>query len=472
LGLAISKKLVEQMSGEIGVESTLGEGSLFWFTAYFRKQPSNRQQADCDRMNLQGLRLCCVDDNETNRYILVQYAREWGMDVSCAATSREALTLIKNTAASGKPFDLAILDMKMLGMDGLTLARTLKADPATSAMRLVLLTSLGRRGDAGKAQEAGFSGYLTKPLQKKMIESCLEIVMGFKADESQGKRLPLITKYGVKECGVRQVGRILVAEDQSVNQELAIMMLERMGHHVDVVANGEEAVEAVRHKKYDVVLMDCRMPEMDGYTATQAIRKREGKGKRIPIIAVTANAMQGDHEKCLKAGMDDYVTKPIKAEKLEAVLSRWLSKETSEQREHEPTGYVDPALVSSYGEMRALSSRTLEEWRAMFGEGYSDFLARIVEQFVKDVGECVEQVQKFVHDGELEPLANTAHGLKGISGNVGAERLHQLALNLEQNCRHGSGEKVHNLVSQIQEEFGRVEQAFHDELAQQTKSSI
>jgi len=275
LGLAISKQLVEHMEGQIGVERTPGQGSMFWFTACFPKQPQDQQKVIGERKNLQGLRLCCVDDNETNRYILLHYAGDWGMEVSSAATPREAISLIQSAAARGRPFDLAILDMEMPGMDGLTLAQTLKNDPTTAAVKLVLLTSLGRRGDAAKVKEVGFSAYLTKPVRKDQMRACLEIVMGLESAEDQEQNLPLITQYNIKKCKPRQAARILVADDHTVNQQLAIMMLERMGHQVDVVANGEEAVKAVTRKKFDAVLMDCQMPEMDGYAATQEIRKRE-----------------------------------------------------------------------------------------------------------------------------------------------------------------------------------------------------
>ena len=381
------------------------------------------------------------------------------MEVSSAATPREAISLIQSAAARGRPFDLAILGMEMPGMDGLTLAQTLKNDPTTAAVKLVLLTSLGRRGDAAKVKEVGFSAYLTKPVRKDQMRACLEIVMGLDPAEGQEQNLPLVTQYSIKECKPKQAARILVADDHTVNQQLAIMMLERMGHQVDVVANGVEAVEAVNRKTFDVVLMDCQMPEMDGYAATQEIRRREALSvrgeaeyrengeassegrdtryeRRIPIIAMTANAMPGDREKCLEAGMDDYVAKPIKPEELAAALDRWLPEGSSPRWEQNPEKpQIDLAPVPSQPGLPALSSPTLEEWRSMLGDGYQGFLARITEKFVTEAGECVEQVKKFLLDGDVEELAKTAHDLKGISGNVGAEGLQRLAMVLEQHCR-------------------------------------
>lgn len=344
LGLAISRQLIELMHGEIGVNSVRDEGSTFWFTVRLAKQLSMSQQELPVSSNLRGLSLCCVDDHATNLQLLGQYAEDWEMEPVMASMPAEALSLLQERAAQGQRTDLAILDMEMPGMDGLTLAKVMKADPRLAEIRLILLTSLGRRGDAALAQKAGFSGYLTKPVRKAQLHDCLLAVMNHTSPDDQKRQSSLfITQHRLHEVKVRSQTRILVADDHRVNQQLAVLMLERLGYRADIVANGNEAVEAVSRVPYSLVLMDCQMPEMDGYQATTEIRRREAEDEkretnnerratsnerrgtlRIPIIAMTANAMQGDREKCLEAGMDDYLSKPIKSDQLQLILSKWL----------------------------------------------------------------------------------------------------------------------------------------------------
>jgi len=273
LGLAISKQLVEQMGGEIGVESHSGQGSLFWFTVRLSKQTPATQKDDIPRAPLQGLRVCCIDDHPMNRFLMMQYCTDWGMEGEVAATPGEGLELIQAAKADGKPFDLAIVDLEMPEMDGMALAKAIKANPAIADMKLVLVASFGRRGDVALGRDAGFSGYFTKPMRKEQIHACLELVMG--QSEAKLSSDHLITRYTLREKDGQRSCRILVVDDHIINQQLAVLMLEQLGHRVDVVENGLEAVEAVFWKTYDLLFMDCQMPEMDGYEATQEIRKRE-----------------------------------------------------------------------------------------------------------------------------------------------------------------------------------------------------
>lgn len=347
LGLVISKKLVEQMGGEMGVKSTPGQGSQFWFTIRLSKPPYRTEPDTYPSVSLQGVRVCCIDDHPINRLLLVQYCTDWGMTGVEAESSMDALQVLRSAAQEGKPFELAIVDREMPDMNGMLLAQTIKGDPTIAETKLILVTSLGRRGDAALAREAGFSGYFTKPVRKSQILACLEMVLTQTQTGTETSESALITQYTVREREAQQSARILVADDYTINQQLAVLMLERIGHRVDVVANGLEAVEALSRKSYDVVLMDCQMPEMDGYDATREIRAREARSesrraeeteaqaegaiakKWTPIIAMTANAMQGDREKCLSAGMDDYVSKPLKRDALEKVIAQWLSADRS-----------------------------------------------------------------------------------------------------------------------------------------------
>ncbi len=322
LGLAISKRLIEQMGGTIGMESMLGKGSWFWFTVPLAKQPTKPviQQPVQD---LTGLRVCIVDDNATNCQLLEQHVRNWGMIHRTAISGEAALAALSEASRIGRPFDLVLIDMQMPEMDGLELGRRMKADTNLQHTKLVLLTSAARRGDAKQAQTNGFSAYLTKPIRKHQLYDCLRLVAA-QRDTDQTSSTSPVTIHSLSESQAHLKGRILVADDNIINQRVATKMLEKLGWHVDVVANGEEAVAALSRSDYRLVFMDCQMPEMDGFSATQAIRDLEGAIRHTPIIAMTANAMEGDREKCLAAGMDDYLAKPITITTLKTMLARWL----------------------------------------------------------------------------------------------------------------------------------------------------
>jgi len=355
LGLAICKKLVEQMGGTIGMNSQVGQGSTFWFTAQFPKQPDQALQPSLTK-ELAGLRICCIDDHPVNRQLLEEFTRTWGMQVTSASTPIEALTLIKHSQEQGTPFHVAIVDMEMPGMDGLTFGRVIKADPQLGDIRLILLTSVGQRGDVKAAKVAGFSGYLTKPIRKSVLRDVLkhtlETVMGLESEKIHHPDTKVVTRYSALETTKTERPRILVVDDHHVNQQLAEMMIARLGYKVDVAANGQEAVEACATIPYGLVFMDCQMPVMDGYEATKKIREAErvkskGLGVRsqeqeialsdspdaspltphglphLPIVAMTANAMPEDRDKCLQAGMDDYLSKPIRPDSLAQIIAKW-----------------------------------------------------------------------------------------------------------------------------------------------------
>ena len=326
LGLSISKQLVALMGGQIGVVSIPGEGSTFWFTASFDKQRAG-EVALLHVESLENLRVLIVDDNATNRRILSHQLSSWGMVHAQAESGARALELLQTAVAEGKAYDLAILDLLMPGMDGFELARMIKSNAHTSRMRLVLLTSAGERGDGTRSRDAGISAYLSKPVRQSQLFDCLISVMS-KADSAHTlSRLAstLTTKHTLQEAKKASHGLILLAEDNLVNQKIAIRQLSKMGYRCNAVANGREAVEAVCRIHYDLVLMDCQMPEMDGYEAAREIRHLETGKRRIPIVAMTANALEGDRQRCIAAGMDDYITKPVKTLELQTTLARWRS---------------------------------------------------------------------------------------------------------------------------------------------------
>ncbi|BFU89257.1 MAG: hypothetical protein NTAFB01_04440 [Nitrospira sp.] len=334
LGLAICKQLVEMMGGRIGLDSKVGEGSVFWLTIRFSLQSEGVQPVATIPAALRGRRILIVDDHATNRRVLEQSLRGQGVMYQSAENGYQALECLRDAADRQAPFALAILDMQMPGMDGLELARRIKSEPAISATRLVLLTSVGQRGDAKAAQSAGIAAYLTKPIRQSLLYECLGLVLGsvpHAVAPTPQTGTTIITRYSLSEVQTRSRPLVLLVEDNPVNQKVAANMIEKLGYRVNVAANGREAVDSLASIPYALVFMDCQMPEMDGFEATRVIRKQEeslrpegGKPPHLPIVAMTANAMQEDRDRCLAVGMDDFLSKPVTSKSLAAVLDRWL----------------------------------------------------------------------------------------------------------------------------------------------------
>ncbi|HYM34982.1 MAG TPA: response regulator [Steroidobacteraceae bacterium] len=325
LGLSIVKRLVTLMQGEVGVESVEGKGSAFWFTARFGIAKDSAMARPPPPIELTGQRVLVVDDNATNRKLIMGQLLLCRMDAVCANSADEALTLMRQAAAIGRPFAAAILDHQMPGYDGARLGKTINSDPTLRITRLILLTSSGQRGDGQLFADLGFAGYLLKPVTQRDLIDCLTIVLGIRAECWHEKSQPLITRHMLRAHRTQEARRILLAEDNAVNQKVACRMLEKMGYRVDVAADGQATLDAWSSGRYDLILMDCQMPTMDGYEATRAIRARESDGKHIPIVALTADAMKGANEKCVASGMDDYLSKPIDRKQLDECLQRWLN---------------------------------------------------------------------------------------------------------------------------------------------------
>lgn len=325
LGLTISKMLAELMTGEIGVESEMGKGSTFWFTAVFEKQPHSEERPLVPSPDLHGKRFLLVDDNKTNLGILHGYLESWGCYCDSAHSGEMALSLIKAVVKVNAPYDMIITDMRMPGMDGAELGERIKNDPQLKDMILVMLTSQGLRGDASRMEKIGFSAYLTKPIRRSQFYDCITGLFGKKQRKTIEKPSQIVTKYTISDDRIKGK-RILIVEDNMVNQKLAQRMIKNFGFQADVANNGKEALKVLKSLKYDVVLMDIQMPEMDGLEATKRIRDSQSNvmDNKIPIVAMTAHAMKRDREKCIAVGMNDYLSKPIKPDELLETIKKQI----------------------------------------------------------------------------------------------------------------------------------------------------
>ncbi len=454
LGLAISKQLVEMMSGHIGVDSSPGRGSTFWFTASFDRQPQKTSEFT-GKAHLEGLRVLVVDDNATNRTLVHHQITSWGMRNGSAAGGVEALELLRREAAAGDAYDIAILDMQMPGMDGLMLARQIKADESIARTRLVMMTSLGPRDD-NLLREAGVEVCLRKPVRQSQLYDCLATVM---ADASQTGEEPGDTLASTARSGEHQSGavarqshvRVLVAEDNVVNQRVALRQLHKLGYSADGVANGLEVLAALERIRYDVVLMDCQMPEMDGFEAAAEIRRREGSLRHTTIVAMTANALYGERDRCLAAGMDDYISKPVRPEAMSGIIERWTrgAKEPAASR-----GGIEPAPIDA---------SVISKLRALQAPAEANLLAELIDSFLDDSVKRIEVMRGAVASGDAKALTRMAHALKGGSGSVGANRMAALCDLLEDLGREGSFESTAVLIAALEEEFDRVRRALQAE---------
>ncbi|MEO6543494.1 MAG: response regulator, partial [Nitrospiraceae bacterium] len=449
LGLAISKQLIEQMGGQVGITSQAGHGSTFWCTAQFLKQTTS-PLAIVQSAELTGRRVLIVDDNESNRMILHHLVTGWGMVDDLAQDAIAAMTLIEQQAAQGSSYDVAIVDMLMPGKDGLQLAKELKAHPVGSLVRLVILTSLIQRGHAELARQAGFVAYLTKPARHDQLANCLRTVLELPGLVSTGQPAarpapapPLITRHTLAE--IESSPRVLVAEDNLINQKLTVRMLEKLGYQADVVENGRDALAALERGGYVAILMDCQMPILDGFGATKLIRQREADAqasttvdfptaRHIPIIALTANAMQGDRERCLAAGMDDYLTKPIRKEELKGALERWIqTSKPSQAMDSGSTPLLDtPAAADAF----RLIFDTTTMLRNIGGD--RELLDQLIVLFLQRYQPMLENIRIALASQDQRAIEEAAHLLKGTAGNLCAPEVVLAAGRLEALGRLGT----------------------------------
>ncbi len=437
LGLSISKRLTELMHGRIGAISTVGEGSTFWFTARVGKQVGvaggvARVGEETLPETIEGVRVLTVDDNETNRRVVAAMLDPWGTRHVELDGAREALAVLRKAAHNGDPYLLAILDMQMPGIDGEALGAMIRQDPSLHRTALVMMTSVGSRGDAVRLQKLGFSAYLTKPVKQSQLHDCLVTVLNRSADETRGGTEGIVTRHSLADQAKRR-RRILVAEDNLVNQRVAVAILQQLGYRADVVGTGTEALAALTKRSYDLVLMDIQMPDMDGLEATTRIRGKDSHvlNPGIPIVALTAHAMTGDRERCLAVGMDDYLCKPLEAEELQIVVERW----TPTGRHAGGSGFREECFAG--GARRKTSAAALHKpfdpdiLRGMLGND-AELAREIIAEFLVDARQQIDTLHKAVPLESAERVRRQAHTLKGAAAAVGALALQREAALLEE----------------------------------------
>ena len=417
------------------------------YTAVLRKQTTVGASAEEPAENVAGTRILVVDDNATNRRFLEVLLGSWRCRHDEACDGREALVKLRSAAVEKDPFRVVIVDMAMPGMNGETLGAAIKGDPALRDTELVMMTSLGTRGDAKRLEEIGFAAYLTKPVKQSVLYDCLATVLGSKACASEEAPARIVTRHKIAENTRRRV-RILVAEDNVINQKVALSILGKLGFRADAVANGAEAINALETIPYDLVLMDCQMPEMDGYEATRAIRNGAAvPDHNIPILAMTAHAMTGDREKCLEAGMDDYITKPVDPQTLADMLEKWVS-------DGDARSPVPPARQQSLASSdTAVFDRDVLRKRMVGDDGLVD---QVVETFLDDIPRQIAALKQALGAGDSPLARRLAHTIKGAAANVAAAALEKAALAVEKAADNGKTDRAGIPLDAVEQEFDRL----------------
>ena len=463
LGLSICKQLSEMMGGRIGAESpsTSGrenKGSTFWFTAVLKKQPADVRLAYDYDEDLQDKSVLVVDDSATNRLVLKEQLLVWNCRFDEAQDGSSALEKLKSAAEQGEPFPVAIIAMQMPEMDGRTLGQRIRSDESLSSTKLIMLTSMGERGDASSFREIGFSAYLTKPVKQSALYDCLLAVVNERPPTGKEVRRDIITLHSLAD-DKRQRLRILLVDDNETNRLVAQGVLNKLGYAtVDVAVNGLEALTALEKTAYDLVLMDVQMPEMDGLEATRAIRDASTPvlNHAVPIIAMTANVMKEDRERCLEAGMDDYVPKPLNRKELAEAIGRRLPKTAQ-------TETVEPVPVPSVAAAPAKAAFNKKDMLERM-DNDEEIVSMIIKSFIKFIPQNFNELQEALEKKNAEAIERIGHTIKGASANVSAETMREVALQIEKCGKAGDAAGAAGLFEDLKKELKRFETALQKEV--------
>ncbi|MBX5459837.1 MAG: PAS domain-containing protein [Steroidobacteraceae bacterium] len=449
LGLSIVKRLVEMMGGEVGAQSALGKGATFWFE--LPMQPIDAAAPAEELVSRRkGRRVLVVDDNDTNRRVLVRHLAHGGFEVTPAAGAREALAIMQAAVQNRRPFDVVLADLQMPNMDGAMLGERINSDPQLAHARVVLLTSMDRHGDLRRFAAMGFAGYLTKPVKARELLMCLDKVLVHEAHDWHLQTHPIVTSNAVHQHATRRyAGNVLLVEDNPINQKVARRFLERLGCTVTLAENGVECIRAWERGQFALVLMDVQMPVMDGYTATREIRDRERGRRRTPIVALTANAMAGQLERCLETGMDGLLTKPLATEQLEEVLERYGLAVEGE------VPLTEAAVANFVTTPSGSQPVDFTYLRELAGDD-AGFIKSVAESFANSSGQLLAALRAGVSTGDAAQMARAAHQLKGASANLHAEALRELSAELEAHVSRLTRPDLEARITKLAQEVERV----------------